>query len=56
LPEEEHDEETVGKEIWRGKCGQRASSSARGLQHKIEQDGGKCTTKSNKAYISQATN
>jgi len=37
--EEEDDRETLGKEIWRGKCGQRASGSAGGRwrqHHKIE--------------------
>jgi len=28
--EEEDDRETLGKDIWRGKCGQRASGSAGG--------------------------
>jgi len=28
--EEEDDRETLGNEIWRGKCGQRASGSAEG--------------------------
>jgi len=39
---EEDDRETLGKEIWRGKCGQRASGSAGGRwrrQHKTEQSG-----------------
>jgi len=37
--EEEDDRETSGKEIWRGKCGQRASGLAGGRwrrQHRIE--------------------
>ena len=40
--EKEDDQETRGKEIWRGRCGQRASGSAGGRwrrQHKIELDG-----------------
>jgi len=37
--EEEDDRETLGKEIWRGKCGQRASGSA-------EKDGDSCTRQS----------
>ena len=42
--EKEDDQETRGKEIWRGRCGQRASGSAGGRwrrQHKIELDGDK---------------
>jgi len=42
--EKEDDQETRGKEIWRGRCGQRASGLARGRwrrQHKIELDGDK---------------
>jgi len=40
--EEEDDRETPGKEIWGGKCGQRASGLAGGRwrrQHKTELDG-----------------
>jgi len=40
--EKEDDQETRGKEIWRGRCGQRASGLAGGRwrrQHKIELDG-----------------
>jgi len=40
--EEEDDRETLGKEIWRGKCGQWASGLARGRwrrQCKTELDG-----------------
>jgi len=40
--EKEDDQETHGKEIWRGRCGQRASGLAGGRwrrQHKIELDG-----------------
>ena len=39
--EKEDDQETRGKEIWRGRCGQRASGLAGGRwrrQHKIELD------------------
>ena len=40
--EKEDDQETHGKEIWRGRCGQRAPGLAGGRwrrQHKIELDG-----------------
>jgi len=40
--EEEDDRETLGKEIWRGKCGLQASGSAGERwrrQHKTELDG-----------------
>ena len=40
--EKEDDQETRGKEIWRGRCGHRASGSAGGRwrrQHKIELHG-----------------
>ena len=40
--EKEDDQETRGKEIWRGRCGKRASGLAGGRwrrQHKIELDG-----------------
>ena len=40
--EKEDDQETRGKEIWRGRCGQRASGLAGGRwrrQHKSELDG-----------------
>jgi len=40
--EKDDDQETRGKEIWRGRCGQRASGLAGGRwrrQHKTELDG-----------------
>jgi len=40
--EEQDDRETLGKEIWRGNCGQQVSVSAGGRwrwQHKTELDG-----------------
>jgi len=44
--EEEDDRETLGKKIWRGKCGQRASGSAGGRwrrQHKTELGSDECS-------------